>query len=449
MDRDRRRRVDWIVGCTAIVMTLAATIWVTAGGGSSTVGGGWDVLGTGEARASASVEREVQDSTLTFFEERYREDPGNPIAAAELIDGYRRRFRTEARLVDLHRAEELAEEMVRVALDRAGFLGRLATIRLDLHEFPGAYRAAREAAEADASSAAAQGSRFDAAWATGRYSVAESALARLPAGSFAHRFREARWLEAHGRVGEAVRVQRRACSDLSNGASRSATVSWCLTRVAELEGQRSGSEAAAELYRRALAIHPGYRAAVEGLADLAYVRRDWEEAEELYRRILTDAHPDLHLRLAEVLDARGQDQAASAHEQAFRTLATDSTSEALFARPLALHLAEHGSGDRALSLIRRDLERRPVPAGFEALAWIHLQRGEPQQALEASNRARSMDAPGNPGATSDYHRARILEALGRDSEAREMLETARSETASLAPHALQDLWNRTVGESEG
>lgn len=442
MKEPARKRLNWIVGLTVVAAILATGMWLSVGetGFGASVGASGSVpTASGEG---ADAEARVLDRTLAFFEERYREDPRNPIAARELIDGYRRRFRTEARLDDLRRAEHIAETMSTVALDRAGFQARLATVRLDLHKFPEAYAAARNAVSANPASPSAQASLFDAAQATGRYAVAESALARLPTRSFAHRFREAQWLEAHGRLDEAVRSQRRACRELRDGGSRSQTVAWCLTQLAGLEGQRDGPEAEAALYRRALEIRPGYREAVEGLADLAYVQRRWEQAAELYRRILTDAHPDLHLRLAEVLDALDRPEAAATHEHEFLELASDSASEALFARPLAIYLADHGKEDRALSLIQRDLQRRPDLGGYEVLAWIHLRRGEPAKALEASDRARRPDAPGEPGATSDYHRARILEALGRNVEAQELLNRARTDATALDFHALQDLWAR-------
>lgn len=441
MDEHTRRRANWVVGSAAILAILAMGAWAAGGAAGDEGPEGPAPEDAAASEVSAAREAVVLDETLSFYEQRYQRDPNNPVAARELIDGYRRRFRTEARMSDLHRAEEIAESMVPVALDRAAFLGRLATVRLDLHRFEGALRAARKAVDGHGGSTSALAGLFDAAWAVGQYAVAESALAKLPAGSFARRFREAQLLEGRGRMEEAVRLQARTCRRLERGSAARQTVAWCLTRLAGLAHQQAGPGTAEQFYRRARDLRPGYRGAIEGLADLAYARQEWERAEELYRRILTDAHPDLRLRLAEVLRAQGRAEEAATHARAFRSLTSDSTAEVLSARPLALHEASRGNRDRALSLIRRDLERRNVAGGYEVLAWIRLQRGEPREALEASDRARRM-MPGGPGATSDYHRARILEALGRTEEAERLYELALAEPTLLAHHALQDLWAR-------
>src|SRR5439155_334995 len=78
-----------------------------------------------------------------------------------------------------------------------------------------------------------------------------------------------------------------------------------------------GEAAAAALFGRALETQPGYRAALEGLGDLAYARGDWGEAARLFRQIAADAHPDLYLRLAEAHWALGDSAAAAGWERAF------------------------------------------------------------------------------------------------------------------------------------
>jgi hypothetical protein len=62
-------------------------------------------------------------------------------------------------------------------------------------------------------------------------------------------------------------------------------------------------------------------------------------------------------------------------------------------------------------------------------------------ALAAADRARSWGAP---SPTMAYHRARILEALGRHSEAAPLLRLALARPSLLEPHVLSELRNAGV-----
>src|SRR2546427_5967488 len=120
--------------------------------------------------------------------------------------------------------------------------------------------------------------------ATGRYAVAESTLNRLTPGRLPYQLRLAHFLAAEGRTDGAYYALERACRQLERAQIRPQAVAWCVTELAKVQHAREGEAPAAALFRRALAIQPGYRAALEGLADLAYARGDWREAGRLYAR---------------------------------------------------------------------------------------------------------------------------------------------------------------------
>src|SRR2546427_1211088 len=111
--------------------------------------------------------------------------------------------------------------------------------------------------------------------ATGRYAVAESTLNRLTPGRLPYQLRLAHFLAAQGRTDGAYYALERACRQLERAQIRPQAVAWCVTELARVQHAREGEAPAGALFRRALAIQPGYRAALEGLADLAYARRDW------------------------------------------------------------------------------------------------------------------------------------------------------------------------------
>lgn len=416
-------------------------IAVAATGGAAVVALA-TAVGGGFAEASADdevTEAEVLDRSIAYFERKYQSDPYSYVLGARLADSYRLRFQAEADLSDLERAEEIARKVLRYSSDSAASYARLSTLALSRHDFTGAYRAARRAVEADPDDRGALATLFDAAMATGRSAVAESALSRMPGSSDAHRLRASRWQASVGQIRSAVRSHREVCRELAAGPTRDQVRAWCLTQQAGLELELRGPGAASERFEEALDVRPGYRGAIEGLADLAYADRRWKRAEELYRRILADAHPDLYLRMAEVLGARGDAEEAADFERRFVRIATVEGREALFARPLAYYYARsQETHDRALAVARGDLERRATAESYETLAWVHLRRGELDRALAMSDTARKL--VDDPGSDSDYHRARVLLELERVSEATELLQRVKAaEPALLSHHVLRAL----------
>jgi tetratricopeptide (TPR) repeat protein len=382
------------------------------------------VLGS---RRSSAVPAEVwaaPDATSTsgaieFFERRLGDDPGNALFMANLAGRYMQRFQLTADVADVARAEELARKLIERDPDPAAARARLASVLLARHAFEEALIEAEEAAAIAPRSAGAWAVLFDAAFASGRYDRAADALARLEPGSVTRRLKSAFWLEARGGTEAAGSELRIACARIATW-SIPEQEAFCWTELGNVEQARGDRRAATALYVRALEIAPGYRAAVEGLADLAYAAGDLDEAEALYLRIAVDAHPDLYLRIADLWRARGDSKGASMWEAEFLRVATAPGAEPLYGRWLALLWAEQpATRDAALMVARRDVKRRPTVESWDALAWVLYRRGDLAEALAASDRA---IAWGAPGPTIAYHRGRILEALGREGDAAKWLD---------------------------
>jgi tetratricopeptide (TPR) repeat protein len=418
-------------------------------GGTLAFGFGAGLVGTlltdrpQAAAADPEVEARVLMETIEWHERHLDVDPGNPVVGAALIGDHMSAFQLDNDLAHLERAVALSEELVPTALDRSAAYARVASARLSLHDFRPALHAARSAVAADSSSEGALGTLFDAATASGEYDEAEwalRALRREHPSAFATQLRYARWLEASGEPDAAVALLGPACDRLRSGVVRRQFVAWCETILGGLEGSAGNPESETWWYQQALETQPDYLLAIEGLATVAYRRSEWARAAELYGRILTDAHPDLYLRLAEVTRAMGDEEAARGHEERFLKIASTPRARALHAHELALLLSSRRDrSDEALEVIIRDVaERRSVEA-LEVLAWVHLTRGEFVEALGASTEARSW---GQPDQTSDYTLARILSRLGREGEAGPLLERALADPSALAPHAR---WHAAAG----
>ncbi|MDX1396821.1 MAG: hypothetical protein R3195_20775 [Gemmatimonadota bacterium] len=420
-----RRGAGWTVA--AVLATVAALTRMGAGG-------------TAQHRGDPAVESRILAETIEAFETRWAEDPGNPVIGAGLIDRHLMMFRLDDDLAHLDRAESIAARLAPLSLDGAGAHARLSAARLARHDFSGAWSSAEAAVGVDERSASALGAMFDAALATGRYQRAEEArvaLERHHQGTLSQRVRTARWFDATGDSERAVAMLGDLCDRLAGRAVRRQTVAWCEGLLAGMELGTAGASAARRRFARVLDIQPGYMAGIEGLADLAYAGGDRERALRLYREILSDTHPDLYLRVAEIERALGNDSAARAAESRFLRLATGPDAERLNAHPLAIHLAgDPRTRDEALAVIERDLERRPSVETWEVAAWVRLQRGELDEALAASDASRGW---GTATATGDYIRGRILLRLGRVEEGERLVTAASARRAELAHHVLLEI----------
>ena len=387
----------------------------------------------------AASDTAITSRSIAFFEGRLVQDPDNFMVAGQLVARYMLRFQVSANLADVRRAESLARSVLPLVSDTGGAYARLGAVYLTQHKFAAAYDASRRAVNWNPRNQGALGVLFDAAVATGRYAVAESALTRLTPGRLPYQFRAAHMLAMQGRIDGAYHALDHACVQLASAAARPQALAWCLTELAKIQLARDGEgePAAAALYRQALQVQPGYRAGIEGLADLAFARGDWRKAGELFSPIAVDAHPDLYLRLAEVHRALGEPAVAERFERQFLAVARAPDAEALYAHPLALYYASSPMTiDTAVAIAQRDVARRPAVESYDVLSWVLFRRGDIVQALGASDQARGF---GSPTPTMNYHRARILEALGRTTESAALLKPVLAQPGLLEPGAAWEL----------
>ena len=427
-------------------MRRARWLWLGAVGGAALAVGVALAISRAVVPRAASVvasDTAITSRSIAFFEQRLVVDPDNFMVGGQLVGRYLMRFHTAANLADVRRAEAIARSVLPLVSDTAGAYTRLGVVYLTQHKFAQAYDAARRAVAWNPGNQDALGLLFDASVASGRYVVAESALSRLKPGRMPYQLRLAHMLTMRGRPDGAYYALDRACHQLVVAQIRPQAVAWCITELAKVqlarngEDGRGGEAGAAALFRRALEIQPGYRAALEGLADLAYAREDWAEAASLFGGIAVDAHPDLYLRLAEVHRALGDTAAAEGWEREFLRVARAPDAEALYAHPLALYYAARPlTLDTALAIARRDVARRPAVESYDVLSWVLFRRGDLTEALAASDRAERWGAP---SPTIEYHRAWILQALGREAEAAGLLRAALARPSLLEPAALWEV----------
>lgn len=390
--------------------------------------GGFLVLRSTGSRAAPgdAADTTVVSRSIAFFEARLAADPINALYAGQLVNRYVVRFGLGAALADLERAEVLATAAAGLVRDRSSALSRLSGVLLMQHKFTEALETAEEAFAADSGSTEAAGALLEAALAAGRYPLAAGLAARLDRRSLAGRVRAALYLDSAGDSEAALPLLDSACDELARTAGPAPVQAWCLTQLASLQQVVHGPGEARATLRQALRVQPGYRTAIERLADLALAAGQTQRALRGYRQVASDAHPDIYLRQAEALRLLGRSAEAAEAEQRFLAVAGAPEREALFGSGLALYHLEGDRGlgsDAALALALRELARRPTVETFDLLAWVQFRRGDLAAALEAADRAAGWGG-GTPLAR--FHRGMILRAMGRITEGDELLaEVAR------------------------
>lgn len=412
-----------------LVVLAAATVAVSAGA---------LVLRSGAPAELPSADAVINES-ISYFEARLAGNPGNTLVAGQLINRYLLRFGRDARLLDLEKAETLARDAVPLARDRSGALARLSGVLLMQHKFEPAFQAAEEAARLAPYSAETRGVWLEASLAIGRYDVADSLAPTLDESSVSNLVHRAQWLDATGRTETARALLGRACEELRRSNDEPMVLAWCLTQLAGMSHAVAGPEAARREYQRALAVSPGYRGAAEGLAALALAEGNAAAAVEGYERILSDAHPDMYLRLAEGYRTVGRPERAADAEARFLAIAGRPEFEPLYGNVLAMFYLERGQPgdlDLALAIARREVDRRPTMESWDLLGWVHLHRGDIVEAVAASARSRTWGA-GSP--MMAFHHSRILRAAGRSDAAASLEREARDHRTLLSPAARRAL----------
>jgi Flp pilus assembly protein TadD len=174
-------------------------------------------------------------------------------------------------------------------------------------------------------------------------------------------------------------------------------------------------------FKRALAIDPNQSEALGGMAALAGAAGDTQRAIELFDRAaaVEPGNPVYAYAAAQLVLATGDRSAAEAR---LETIVRQSAAHAGARNDLAWLLATEGRDlDLALSLALEASRLRPEPATLDTLGFVHIQRGENEQAVDVLEKA--IAAPGTaPGI--HYHLAMALGRAGRTERARDLLQRA-------------------------
>lgn len=427
----------------SLTAAIVAAVLAPAGGTDEEPARALDHVELRMALASTPAPEGVELDVLRWAEKRSHADSGDRIALQKRAAVRMRRFRASGSMDELRDAEAVASRLGGIEGHAAGLL---TGIGLATHDVPLALKAsAASTMRADEGDPDGQLGRFDALWAAGHYAEARELLGSSePEGptpeSAARLSRRARLLDGLGDVEAARELMSRAVAQVDAYDEADVVRAWARVELGHFSAHSGDPDAAVDAYLDALDVVPGYPAALEGLAWIAYgVDGAPHVAQTLFQAALdAGAHLDVRLTLAEVLEARGH--TSEAQEQRERFLAeagTDERSVRMYHRPMARLLAdEPGRLDEALEHAEADLTLRQDRMAWAVRGLVLARMGRTNEALADAERAIAWGSP-EPGVLELAGRIHL--AAGDTRTGHRLLREALDGSSELGPVVTQQI----------
>jgi tetratricopeptide (TPR) repeat protein len=363
------------------------------------------------------------------LEQRVAADPTDGNALLLLGLAYQQRARETGDPTFYTLSGRALRRAARAGGQRPLILQGFAALANTRHRFTAGLALARRSIRLDPENASAFGALGDALLNLGRYAAAFRAYDRMAvlAPGIASYTRVANGRELIGRPAAAAEADQLA---LEADSTVPEQVAWTRVQLGNVRFNTADLNAAADAYRRALAVVPGYVHAEAGLARVEAARGLYSRAVARLRRVVAVLPiPAYVIMLGDVLHVSGHEAEARRdyalvgvieRVQAANGVRTDLQT--------ALFDVDHGIGLRhALVLARLAHRDRPSIDGDDVLAWALARTGHCGEALRFSERALRL---GTRDAPKEFHRGMIERCLGHDAQARHWFRRA----LDLNPH---------------
>lgn len=428
-------RVIWSIVATAVLALVAWPAFMRAGAASpeSDPAPAWTA-------APVIADYAGRNEVVSTYEADAKHNPGDQIIATMLAGQYLQRYREQADVGDLLRAENEAEHSLRLQ-PRYNINAdmTMASALTAFHQMRPALAYAQEAARIVPSSFTARATIANLDMELGDYPAARDELTLRPSDDDPNwDISLARYDELTGHLASARTiidgVQRRMDEVVDNPAETRAWTHW---RQGELAFAAGDTRAAIVHYEESLAIFPGYWHGYDGLAKVYWALRDWPDALEYASKGAT-VYP-----LPEVLGyeydaqvALGRGADAAQTLDLVYAIERIGNAQGMNDRLIATFYADHRlRADDAVTIARRDLARRDDIYAEDTLAWALAAEGRWQEARMHSERAVRL---GTEDARLQYHAGMIAMHCGDRDEARRRLQFALSLNSRFNPLQVHD-----------
>ena len=280
----------------------------------------------------------------------------------------------------------------RLVPDDALVLVGIGGLQLGKHEFADALVTGREAVALSPNLDTAHAVVVDALVELGRYADADAAEATmLGTGVDLTTLTRVSYLaELHGKLGVALQAMRQASQSKGIAPENVAFTEALLGNLLVYTGDPT---AAADAYRRALALVPAHAPSVAGEARLAVGAGRLDDAIALFQRAADILPlPEYVIGLGEAEMAAGRtDEATRTFKLARAEIQLFQATGVIVDLDLALFEADHGDPARALAFAETAYKATPTVRAADALAWVLHRLGRDTEAKKRSDEALRLD----------------------------------------------------------
>ncbi|MCC5638308.1 tetratricopeptide repeat protein [Nostoc sp. CHAB 5844] len=361
---------------------------------------------------------------ISVYEQQVTQSLNSAIFLRLLADQYLRRFREQADIEDVLRAEKAARQSLALQPqhnDVAAML--LASALLSQHQFRQALDVLNDASVDHAQIASLKAS---IQMELGNYETAQQLLQNLTdeTANSSHNAVMARYLELTGNLSAARQLLDAAMQEMDSFYTNPAeTRAWFHVRAGDLAFASGDLSLSEQRYREALDLFPKHIAAFTGLARLYATQHRWQDA-------LNIANQGIEIMpLVETLGykadaqtALGDEKGAAATEDLIGVVAYLSKVKGICDRALAVYYTEHEIHlKQALQIARQEVAIRDDIYAEDTLAWAAAANEQWQEAQQAAQKATRY---GTEDALLQFHAGIIALHFGNREEAIERLTHA-------------------------
>jgi len=284
-----------------------------------------------------------------------------------------------------------------LAADPASYGGIRLSVEIETHRhnFPRAAELAANLLERNPSDAGALGLLGDSLMELGQYDAAGEAYQRMVA--LAPNLTSYNRIAYHSFVtGDADQALNWMAMAVAASSPTAENLAWCLVEFGDMLSKTGRTDDARIAYDQALKTLPGYHRAHAALGRLLAADGKFEEAEAHYRKAqaviplpeYAEALETIYTKLGKTAEAEQQRALIDVIDKLGRANGEKGN------RALALAYADQNRNlDRALELIRGELDTRKDVYTYDALSWVLFRSGHQKEAEDASRKALAQHTP--------------------------------------------------------
>jgi len=375
-----------------------------------------------DVAAAVFPDYEQRNLIIHNYEVQVQQAPDASIQLRLLAAQYLRRFREQADVEDLLRAEHAARRSQAIQPSGEASL-LLASTLLSQHRFQEALQLVTETPRSTVEAVAL---RASIQMELGDYEAAHQLIQSLPtdAEHSGHSAIAARYLELTNHLSSARQLLDATVQQMDSFYTNPAEMrAWFHVRSGDLAFAAGDLAKSERRYQEAIALFPQDIAARTGLARLYAAQQRWQA-------VLTVANEGIdRVPLVETLGykadaqrALGDPQGAAETEALIEVVARLSKVQGIYDRALAVYYTEHGIHlPDALDIAQREVAVRDDIYAEDTLAWAAAANGDWQTAQRATQQATRY---GTEDALLHFHRGMIALHCGDRADAQEQLQLA-------------------------